>query len=429
MTTAPYTGTWPQWQKIAFRFCFIYFGLYILSTSFSDFGTLMTYLTKFQVLIADTLVYGFNDHILHFKKELVPLAGSGDTSYGWVQLILYLILAFVGTIIWSILDYKRTNYRKLDFVLWNSIRYYVCFMAFSYGIIKVFLMQMSFPLLSQLATPLGDFLPMRLSWMFIGYSNGYQFFSGLMELTVFGLLLFRRTVLLGLFIGLGVFVNVLLLNLCYDIPVKLFSAHLVAMCLFLISPDLTRLYHFFICNRTTAISAKYHFSSARKWMRVTRIGLKVIFFVMIGLVFKESYDYYAEKPPKPSLYGVYDVDTYVRNRDTIPVLAKDSIIWKDVIFDRFRMVSVNSTDTVLRQNYRRGYFYYKQDSLAGTLDCYKWDHGDSTYLWKIKYRKEKDRIYLQYKSGADSIRISLRDNHRKFQLERREFHWLSESNR
>ena len=44
------------------------------------------------------------------------------------------------------------------------------------------------PTLSQLATPLGDLLPMRLSWLFIGYSTPYQVFSGVME-TVAGLLL------------------------------------------------------------------------------------------------------------------------------------------------------------------------------------------------------------------------------------------------
>ena len=47
---------------------------------------------------------------------------------------------------------------------------------------------MPFPALSQLATPLGDLLPMRFSWLFIGYSAPYQFFSGAME-TIAGLLL------------------------------------------------------------------------------------------------------------------------------------------------------------------------------------------------------------------------------------------------
>ena len=35
-------------------------------------------------------------------------------------------------------------------------------------------------------------------------------------------LLFRRTVTLGLLIATGVFINVMMLNLTYDIPVKYF---------------------------------------------------------------------------------------------------------------------------------------------------------------------------------------------------------------
>ena len=85
---------------------------------------------------------------------------------------------------------------------------------------------MIFPNQSQLATPLGDFLPMRFSWMFIAYSTPYQMFSGAMEVLA-GLLLFnRKTITLRLCVATSVFLNVMVLNLCYDIPVKIFSIHL-----------------------------------------------------------------------------------------------------------------------------------------------------------------------------------------------------------
>ena len=78
------------------------------------------------------------------------------------------------------------------------------------------------PRLSQLATPLGDLLPMRFSWLFIGYSVPYQFFSGAMETIAGLLLLYRRTVTAGLFAATGAFMNVVMINLAYDVPVKLF---------------------------------------------------------------------------------------------------------------------------------------------------------------------------------------------------------------
>ena len=81
---------------------------------------------------------------------------------------------------------------------------------------------MPFPALSQLATPLGDLLPMRFSWLFIGYSVPYQFFSGAMETIAGLLLLYRRTVTAGLFAATGAFLNVVMINLSYDVPVKLY---------------------------------------------------------------------------------------------------------------------------------------------------------------------------------------------------------------
>ena len=121
------------------------------------------------------------------------------------------------------------------------VRYYIASAALSYGIIKLFLLQMPFPTLSQLATPLGDLLPMRFSWLFIGYSAPYQFFSGAMETTAGLLLLNRRTVTAGLFAATGAFLNVVMINLSYDVPVKLYASHLLFACLFLLALDAPRL--------------------------------------------------------------------------------------------------------------------------------------------------------------------------------------------
>ena len=44
-------------------------------------------------------------------------------------------------------------------------------------------------------------MPMRLSWLFIGYSTPYEIFSGAMETVAGLLLLFRRTITAGLFMG------------------------------------------------------------------------------------------------------------------------------------------------------------------------------------------------------------------------------------
>jgi len=153
-------------RLLAFRFFFIYFLLTI--TPWFWFYQIPgdPYLSSLYGNAEQWIVELFNAHLLHVKDHLnLEGGGSGDTSYAWAQFYTYLILSAFGCLIWTLLDRKRKNYTLLDFILKNVVRYNVIMIAFSYGIIKLFALQMPAPNLNQLATPLGDFLPMRLSWM------------------------------------------------------------------------------------------------------------------------------------------------------------------------------------------------------------------------------------------------------------------------
>ena len=61
-------------------------------------------------------------------------------------------------------------------------------------------------------------------------------------------LIFRRTATLGALISFAVLLNVMVLNYCYDVPVKLYSTNLVLMAAFLAAPDFRRLLDFFVFN-------------------------------------------------------------------------------------------------------------------------------------------------------------------------------------
>src|SRR4030095_10174505 len=138
-----------------------------------------------------------------------PPNGNGDYPEQWMIVCTSLLLAVVGCIIWSLIDRKRKDYSKLNYWFCLGIRYTLILAGIQYGVLKMFALQMPFPNLSQMATPLGDYLPMRFSWMFIGYSRSYQFFSGALELLAAVLLLFRKTATLGVLVATGVFFNVM----------------------------------------------------------------------------------------------------------------------------------------------------------------------------------------------------------------------------
>jgi hypothetical protein len=428
---------WPTWRKIGFRFAFIYMALYMAPWSLVA-GYLpwihLDFITQFYDKAWDWAVRFVNNGLFHVAENLVPFNGSGDTSFGWAQLWFMLCLSVLGCIIWSVIDDKRKNYEKLDYWLRVCVRYYIALFCFVYGIIKLFVLQMIFPNISQLATPLGDLLPMRFSWLFIGYSTPYQIFSGAME-TIAGLLLLnRKTVTLGLVMATGVFLHVFVLNLAYDIPVKLFSGHLLLFAIFLLMYEMRRLVDFFILNRPSEPDTSFNPTFTNRWMRYARIVAKLTFIVVVVIMpafqnYERHQQVYNQPETKPIRSGLYDIDLYVLNgKDTVPPLTTDSLRWKNVAFEKGGFGSVDAFDPLFFQRYKRSYFNYKADTVKGLLKFVQF--RDTIPLYSMKYKlPDENTVQLWTKVKDDSVYMQLRRSKRHFQLTERQFHWLSEANR
>lgn len=422
-------------NKIIFRFFFIYF---LLSTALWQIFEFIPGLSAITFIINDAfvpVVTFFNDHLFHVKDKLnIDGGGSGDTSYAWAYFYTTILLAVLGTVLWSALERKPKNYQKLDWFLKNTLRYYLIIVAFLYGTIKLFAMQMPEPDLSQLATPLGDYLPMRLSWMFFGYSAPYQIFSGVMEMIVAILLLYRRTIVMGLLMGFGVFLNVFVLNLCFDIPVKIFSMHLVIYCLYLILSDAGHFTSFFWNNIPSGKLTSYDFIATNKFFKVSRIIIKVFVILFFGVFcLYQSWDYQQEfsktKIQKPIEPGIYHIKNLKINNVEIPISFSDDKLWKDVIFQKDGRGSVATTDTLFRQSYNRGYFSYtvkpKENKLILTQPG-----NDKKVILDSHYKiTSSNSLQIRGKIKNDSIVFDLEKTNRKFQLAEKQFHWISEANR
>lgn len=437
MTDTQQQTSWPIWRKITFRFFFIYFSLSVSQTMIYYLLGGISFLYFIPIAyynVNSAIVTFFNKYLWNIKEQLVPKGGSGDSSFGWAELCTYLFLALIGCVIWSIFDRKRKHYKLLNPWLNNLIRYYIAAVGFRYGIIKLFALQMPFSNLHQLATPLGDFLPMRLSWMFMGYSTQYQIFTGVMETLVGILLLYRKTATTGVLLGLGVFMNVVLLNLCFDIPVKIFSMQVLVACVYLSLVDWKRIANFFFLNKPTESCDIYHINLTENWQKIGRIIFKVFFvFMIVIMTFYYSItryqSYHGRKATAPFKESVYNIQTFVKNNDTIPLLVNDTLQWKDFIFDKSGSGSVNSKDTLFRQRYGRGYFFYEADTIAQTIDVKRYP-SDTTNLFTFEYEMPKpDHFKLWTVVRGDSIYMELAKSKRHFQLAERQFHWLSEANR
>lgn len=427
---------WPFANRLFFRFFFIYFLLYF--NPFNLFGSIPL---VGQVAYAfyspfEQLVYFLNEHLFHIKEVLVPMGGSGDTSFGWAQFFSFLLVSLVAAIVWTLLDWKRQSYPRLHYLLCLLVRYSVAATAFSYGILKVLAMQMYFPNISQLATPLGDYLPMRFSWLFIGYSVPYQVFSGVAEVLVALLLVWRRTTTLGALMAVGVFANVVMLNLSYDIPVKIYSSHLLLASLFLVWQDRERLLSFFVKNETAGPSIQFQPAWKEKWFGISRWVLKLVFIVSaFGMTTYSYFQYFQEyhstltRIVEPIDPGMYHVEMFVKNGDTIPESLADTLRWRDVIFDYNGAGSFSANDSSFRMRYGRAYFDYRTDSVGKLLEWRKTSWDSLPLMVFDMDVPEKGRMTLYGIKETDTLSLVLKKLPRHFPLTERQFHWLSESNR
>src|SRR6478609_6973763 len=107
--------SWAPATRIAFRFCLLYFGLYVLTTQMLA-GMLPN--PKFRVPVLaqkppmQQLVLWVGNHILGVQPTVHP-TGSGDTLFDWTAAFTLLLLAALGTIVWSLVARETTSYPRL----------------------------------------------------------------------------------------------------------------------------------------------------------------------------------------------------------------------------------------------------------------------------------------------------------------------------
>lgn len=425
---------WPGYQLILFRFFVIYFVLSTAVWSWPSSFEWFDFLGAFETWLRDGYTDLFNNYIYQVKEELVLPRGSGDTSMGWATFYAQLFIALIGSAIWSIADRKRTQYISGSLVIRNIVRYYVIMFAFIYGIIKLFGLQMPSPSNSYYATDLGNFSGMRFAWNFVGYSKEYEFFSGMMEVLVGVFLLYRRTVVLGALLGAGVFSYVFLLNMTFDIPVKIFSFQLLAACIFLSAGNLKRIVNFFLLNKPVAPDDSWNIPMIKPWFKPARLVLKVLFIA--GFVLYPFYDYYGAwesrrngSTPPPFESGYYSVSNFILNGDTIPPAIDSNIHWKDLAIDNGSRGSIGLIDSTLRVRYGRSYFFnYAIDSASDELTIKRF-RNDSIPIFQGSYMLLTDknlRLDGIYKN-QDTLQLDLLWDDRDYQLAKKEFNWLLES--
>jgi uncharacterized membrane protein YphA (DoxX/SURF4 family) len=207
---------------------------------------------------------------------------------------------------WSLVQRAPVRHGKLLDFLQLFVRLMLGQILLSYGIIKLFGAQFPAPAEDRLMSTYGESSPMGLMWTFIGASLPYQVFGGALE-TLGGLLLaFRRTRLIGALVTCTVMSNVFVLNLCYDVPVKLYSGELLAMAVFLAALDWRRVLSMFVLNRATPPADEtFAFWATTRWSLVRKLTTASV--VVAGMYLPIPHGSHTPPVEEGSVTGVYQV--------------------------------------------------------------------------------------------------------------------------
>jgi hypothetical protein len=340
------SATEPHWKfatRLAFRLVFVYQILYSFPFPLNLLPGSDKVLGWYDGLFAAMTTWTAA-HILHLGQPVVltPFIG-GDSLFGWVQNLVKLLIAVIAAVLWSILDRKRTHYRGLQEWLWLYVRLVLGTALIGYGALKVIKVQFPDLFLWRLLSPYADSSPGGLLWSFMGYSKLYNLFTGLVEMAGGMLLFVPRLATLGALLSIGAMANVFVLNLSYDVSVKLYSLNLLLMGVYLMAPEAQRMLNVFILNRTAAPvlhAPLFH----KKWLNAGMLALQAVLLVAVGgSELYQGYQRYTlsgDGAPPPPLFGVYDVDEFVVNGQPRPAVFTDAARWHRVTFERYNLMAI-----------------------------------------------------------------------------------------
>ncbi|HEY2393925.1 MAG TPA: DoxX family protein [Candidatus Angelobacter sp.] len=418
---------WSLGLRVAFRFCVVYFTLFSLSNQILG-GLFVIPKVNIPELSAlwplRPITFWTAAHIFRIKRDLVYTgSGSGDKTFDWVLAFCLLVMAALITCGWSVLDRRRENYVTFHKWFRLAMRFMLASEMFLYGLAKAIPLQMPFPYLNRLLEPYGNFSPMAVLWSSIGASPSYEIFAGCAEMLGGILLLAPRTATLGALVCLADMIQVFMLNMTYDVPVKLFSFHLILFSLFLLVPDMRRLLNFFFTDRTVAPSRS---TALFRTARANRIAvvLQVAFgLYLIGMGIYSgigSWRQYGGGQPKSALYGIWNVDEMSVDGQLRSALLTDRERWRRVVFDFPTFTSFQRPDDTFT-----GYgstISEKDSTLALTKGSDKNWKASFTYA-----RPAPDQLLLNGSMDGHQVQMKLKlVDRNKFNIVNRGFHWINE---
>jgi hypothetical protein len=417
---------WHPATRVAFRFFATYFALYVLTTQM--LGTMVVLPVGEMPELGERapvrpVVSWVASHVFQVSYPLVVTgSGSGDKTYDWVHAFTVLVLSVLITVVWSALDRRREHYGRVQQWVRLFARFALGSTMVSYGMIKAIPLQMPAPGLTRLLEPFGHFSPMGVLWYSIGASRPYEIFAGCAELAGGILLFIPQTATLGALICLADSIQIFALNMTYDVPVKLFSFHLIVLSLFLLAPEARRLVNVLLLNRPAEPSTLVPLGRTIRARRLAVAAQIVFGAYLVGMNVNsgiERWDRSGGGAPKSPLYGIWTIEQMAIDGETRSPLVTD--------FDRFRRVIFDRPTQAAFQRMNDTFEFYgaKIDTAAKTVTLTR-PNAESPGTFSYE-QPAPDVLVLNGSIDGRKMQIQTRLLDRNsFLLVTRGFHWVQE---
>lgn len=338
----------------------------------------------------------FTIGFINIKSQIELLTTVITVSY-----FFFAVLALLSAIVWQVRDVRK---RKSGYPVDNKRIVYYCILLCRYSLSAIIIFYGFQKLMvDQLhasyywyGDELGKLTGMQLTWSFFGYSKIYNSIIAIVQIIGGGLLLFRRTTLLGALFLLPVLVNIALIDYNYDITAKDIITALLLMDIFLVSISLKPLLSFFLYHQTVngkQVVDNYstHLTPSKLLKKLSVIG--VIVFAILP-------NYLQMKPSDTTDFeGAWDAKFAQDFTDTIPeknkkltlrlfVNGHTATVKKTYQYQDFALaydstkkyIQLKSTSDTIHPNFITGrYKFVRNDSLIFTGR-----DGKDSVLWVFK---------------------------------------------
>jgi hypothetical protein len=416
---------WRLATRIAFRFCVSYFGLFcllyvqIMFVFTGVFGAMLSpNATVWQMSALAPVTEWVGHHVFGIDAALLPDSRSGEQAAMWVFVFNALVIAIIATVLWSVLDRHRRDYSRLHAWFLTFIRMCLGGQLLYYGADKVIPAQMPAPPLTALLRPYGQLNPTSVLWLQVGSSYPYEITLGLVEVAAGVLLFWPRTATLGALLALASMAQVFLLNMTFDVSVKILSFHLLVLTLVLLAPQTQRLANVLVLQRSSApVTQPALFTSARAVKIATAVQVAVAVWVLIGSLLLSWIDWshYGGGKPKPELYGIWTVTDFTLGGAPLPPLTTQRDRWQRLIIEDTDRLSYQRMDGVIV-------------TTNAAIDAHTLTIPDPPLTAKLNIdRTSTDRLNLSGHLSDRRVAMTLRRlNLDNFPLRRSRFHWVQE---